>query len=161
MTLPTIFDVIIPVTPSDARFVAWNEDQGFQVSPGIDYFTQLQFSTPEQANAIKTFIESAYPGSDLKVVDNRSFFDFPGLRKLQYMTNYGPKVLKITGTIMLKEAPTPTEFNVGWFINVKRILSHGDPQSAEAHGLRPGIETIQCVNDMGLAQPFWCAGGAA
>lgn len=158
-----IFSSIMPVMLSDARFVAFSADQNpqYTVQPNLSYVDQLQFSTKEQALAIVALIEQKYPGSTLQIFDNVDFFSYPGFRKLQYF-NAGdlrdPRVYKVNGSINLPEGLTVTEFNVGWLINVKRILNGGSSAMETGPGWPEGNTVLRAMNSMGLAQPIWVGG---
>jgi hypothetical protein len=156
-----ILTTIMPV--NDARFVKFSDDQSIPVEPDLSYVDTLQFSTLEQVQSICALIINKYPNSVLHIVDNAGFFLFPGYRKLVYdPSNTGAmhdqRVYKVVGVIDLPEGLTPTEFNVGWLINVKRILNGGSSAMETGPGWPEGITALRAMNAMGLAQPIWVGG---
>ena len=157
-TLADIFDTIVPVTEQDAQFVHFNDNSRYQLEPALSAYDKIQFSSLEQALALVALINFKYPGSQLTVVDNAIAFAYPGFRKLQYGNAGGlsdPRVYKVIGTISVDGVDSPTEFNVGYNINVKRILQGGINLWTAKLGYPEGNSTLVVVNEMGLDQPEW------
>ena len=157
------FKNIVPVTPADAKYTSYDGVKiQYVVDPTIPYPTQLEFSTFEQAQALQSLIEFYYPGSNLTIDDYAGNFSFYPFRRLVYLNDGGllaPRLYRITGTINLDgDTPTPTQFSVGWVINVKRILQGGLNPWTQQAGYPDGNSKLVTVNEMGLAQPEWTGG---
>lgn len=155
------FKTIVPVTPADAKYTGYDGTKlQYVVDPTIPYPTQLEFSTFEQAQALQSLIEFYYHESNLTIDDYSGNFSFYPFRKLVYLNDGGlmaPRLYRVTGTIKLDGTDTPTQFSVGWVINVKRIIQNGYNPWTQADYPAGNIKLV-VVNEMGLAQPEWTGG---
>lgn len=154
------FDVSVPVTGNDARYVPVQVISGYTVSPAISRSLAFEFSSQEQAVALSALITKLFPGSKLTVSDYGNQFYFSPFRKLQYFNDGGlfaPRLYQISGTVMLDGTATPIAFSVGWSINVVRLLYGGSFETQEL-GYPYGNYFLTVVVSSGLAQPVWVGG---
>ena len=157
--------VTATVTPADAMYMPYDPERpvlGYIVDPSIPVATQYEFSTLEQAQAIQAILQFKYPGSDLTITDYVSSFSFSPFRKIQYMNDGGlfaPRLYKIIGTLNIPDGgQAPTQFSVGWLVNVKGVLFRGINTWTERMGYPVGTSDLILVNEMGLLQPEWVGG---
>ncbi len=157
--------VTVPVTPADAMYVPYDSErpvQGYIVDPTIPVATQYEFCTLEQAQAIQAILQSKLPGSDLTITDYVSSFSFPPFRKILYTNDGGlfaPRLYKLSGTLVFPEGGSqPTQFSIGWLINVKGVLFRGINMYTERMGYPVGNSDLVLVNEFGNFVPEWVGG---
>ena len=156
---------IVPVSPADALYVVYDSEKplaNYVVEPAIPAMTQMEFSTLEQALAILTILQTKYPGSDLALYDYVSNFAFPPFRKIQYFNDgglYVPRMYKIAGTLNIPGGgQVPTQFSVGWLVNMKGVFFRGINNWVERMGYPSGNSDIILVNEFGNLVPEWVGG---
>lgn len=153
----------VPVTIGVATMQAGSTaPAGYNSDPNVPQSIKLEFSTPEQAQALVELIKFRYPGSVLSVQDYSNQFDY-GYRRLVYQGGinlnqmFSPQVLRITGTVMVNGQSFPTTFSAGWSINVVKLI-YGGSYEMQEQGYPFGGTTLLMFFEGGSYQPVWVGG---
>lgn len=157
------FDERVPVTPLDARFVAWPGSSAKFVNPEVtDGDAVRKFCTLEQAQCMAELLKFAYPGSDIQIVDYPGALSWPGFRSMEYVNAGGledPRIYKLSGTVKLNGADgpdLPISCYPAEYIRYK-IVNFGMPD-AEQLGYPYGATKLVAMNYFGMARPLWTGG---
>ena len=146
MEIPASLNQAIRPTTQDARYVAMTPPKGYVVNPLLSYRESLEFSTKRQCDDLIALIKDQAPEADLTITDVGEQRVYAPFCRLVYFNAGGlddPRIYMIQGTVVTPQGPLTTIIDVGWFINVRRLIE------------APATTRIQMVVESGGVFPHW------
>lgn len=124
--------ILNQITAVDNNDAAWTPDPNstIPVEPDLGAELKLEFSTPDAVAACMQLMKASGINIDELVVhDSIDNWNYPGFKKLTYLREDGPRLFSFKGKVTTRDGiETPIDVNVGFFINVKRVMQKGITQ---------------------------------
>lgn len=131
MPINSVLDTITVVTQNDATWLGFPDTpSGYTVDATLGDELKLEFSSLDQLEALMELMkQSGMNISELNVHDSIDNWNYPPIKRLIYLRKDGPKLYSLKGNVTTKDGrQTYIDINVGFFINVKRIMQKGITQ---------------------------------